>query len=91
MLGKPIIMARNTGFDEIIEENHIGCIIDYNEEGFAEGIQMLLNQRSKWPIMRMRMKELYYNQYSWELMEKRIVRLYDEINCEEKTEVHEKG
>lgn len=33
MLGKPIVMAKNTGFDEIIEENNIGCLIEYSKSG----------------------------------------------------------
>lgn len=79
MLGKPIVMAKNTGFDEIITDNNIGCLIDYSPEGFAKGVNELIAQKDNWQTMSERMKTLYDEQYSWAEMEKRIIKLYSEI------------
>lgn len=79
MLGKPVVMARNTGFDEIIEKNNIGCLIEYSEKGLAEGLNALVDRREEWDAMGERMKRLYNEQYSWAEMEKRIIDLYSEI------------
>ena len=79
MLGKPIVMAKNTGFDEIITDNNIGCLIDYSPEGFAKGVNELIAQKDNWQTMSEKMKELYAEQYSWAEMEKRIIKLYSEI------------
>lgn len=79
MLGKPLVMAKNTGFDKIITENNIGCLIDFTPEGLAEGLEYLVEQKENWNAMGERMKQLYATQYSWAEMEKRIVKLYSEI------------
>lgn len=79
MLGKPVVMAKNTGFDEIITENNIGCLIDYTAEGFAKGLNSLVEQKDNWNSMSEKMKQLYNTQYSWAEMEKRIINLYSGI------------
>lgn len=79
MLGKPVLMARNTGFDEIIEKNHIGCLLEFSEKGLSDGLNRLVSQRNEWQSMCERMKCLYKEQYSWDEMEKRLLRLYAEL------------
>ena len=78
-VGKPVVMAKNTGFDEIITENNIGCLIDYTAEGFAKGLNSLVEQKDNWNSMSEKMKQLYNTQYSWTEMEKRIINLYSGI------------
>jgi glycosyltransferase involved in cell wall biosynthesis len=80
MLGKPVIMAKNTGFDEIIEEHHIGCLIEYSTEGLERGLNSLYDQKEHWPEVRQRMKELYNDQFSWAEMERRLTKLYEELD-----------
>lgn len=80
MLGKPVIMARNTGFDEIIENNKIGCLIEFDEIGLSMGLNKLIGQKDEWSLMSERMKQLYKEQYSWAEMENRIIELYDSLS-----------
>ena len=79
MLGKPVVMARNTGFDEIIESNNIGCLIEFSEQGLATGLNKLAEQRNEWDAISQRMKQLYTEQYSWAEMEKRLIELYADL------------
>lgn len=79
MLGKPIIMARDTGFDEIILNNNIGCVIEFNEEGLSYGLNKLVSQQQEWKEMSERMKKLYLEQYSWAEMELRLIKLYNDL------------
>ena len=76
MLGKPVIMAYNTGFDEIIKKNNIGCLIEFDENGLSIGLNNLIQQKDEWLSMSERMKKLYEEQYSWAEMERRLVELY---------------
>lgn len=76
MLGKPIVMARNTGFDEIIERNNVGCLIEFSENGLSMGLNKLYDTRDEWPAMSQRMKKLYKERYSWAEMERRLIELY---------------
>lgn len=79
MLGKPIIMAKNTGFDDVFENHCIGCLIDYSKSGLAEGMNFMLEQRHQWAAMGEEMRQLYQNEYSWAEMEKRLIKLYSEL------------
>lgn len=79
MLGKPVIMARGTGMSEVVEENGIGELIEYTREGFADGLNRLIERRKEWALIGNRMKEIYRNQYSWDMMEKRLIQIYTEI------------
>ena len=83
MLGKPVIMVRGTGMSEVIEENGIGECIAFSKEGFIGGINRLIRRKDEWPTIGRRMKELYGNQYSWDMMEKRLMQIYTEIENEE--------
>ncbi|MBD8589476.1 glycosyltransferase family 4 protein [Peribacillus simplex] len=79
MLGKPLIMAKDTGLDEVVKINEIGEIIDYSVESLNEAIELLNNNRDKWKLISQKAKALYMKNYSWEIMEKRIVDLYENL------------
>lgn len=79
MLGKPVMMVKGTGMSEIVEREDIGCVIEYSEEGFAEGLHGLVAERSRWAELKKKMQELYREEYSWERMKRRLLKLYDDI------------
>lgn len=72
-------MSKNTGFDQIIEENSIGQTIDFSKEGLKIGIVNLLSQRDRWEEMARVEKTLYQSHYSWQLMKSRIKELYSTL------------
>lgn len=76
MLGKPIIMARDTGYDDVIVENDIGVLTEFSLEGIREAIETLQARRAEWPEMGQRAMQLYKDRYSWETMKQRIAQLY---------------
>jgi glycosyltransferase involved in cell wall biosynthesis len=80
MLGKPLMMVKNTGMSQVVEDNGIGELIGYSKEEFAGGVDALLARRSEWESMGMRMRELYTQKYSWQTMEQRLLKLYAELN-----------
>ena len=79
MQGKPVIMAKNTGFDQVILENEIGILIDYTPEGLKQGLEELLSKKSDWPAMSQRMKKLYGGVYGWPEMECRLLEIYEDV------------
>jgi glycosyltransferase involved in cell wall biosynthesis len=79
MLGKPLIMVKNTGMDDIVEKNGFGEVIAYNKDSFNKSLERLKAKRSDWKTMSNRMKNMYKTTYSWSEMEKRLLSLYDEI------------
>jgi glycosyltransferase involved in cell wall biosynthesis len=80
MLGKPIIMANNTGFDDIIRENNIGITVDFSKQGLESGISALAERRNEWAEMAQRENALYNKQFSWRIMAQRIKRLYKDLD-----------
>ncbi|MDS0526533.1 glycosyltransferase [Clostridium sp. SHJSY1] len=79
MLGKPVIMAKDTGVDSIVLENEIGQVIDYNKDSLVKGIDNLVMKRDEWADMAKKMKKIYINQFSWGEMEDRLLELYSKI------------
>jgi len=80
MLGKPVVMARNTGFDDAVEKYGIGTLIDEcTEEGLLTALEDMLARRNEWEAMGQRSKNLYEKEYSWAIMEERLLALYKEL------------
>lgn len=79
MLGKPIIMVRGTGFDEVVEQKEIGYVIEYSEESLKNGLEELLLRKEKWGEMGERGKRLYQEEFSWEIMRQRLFSVYQEL------------
>ena len=86
MLGKPVIMVRGTGMSEVVEENAIGELIEYSKEGFIDGVNRLIARKDEWHSIGNRMKEIYWNQYCWDEMERRLIQIYADLYNEENTD-----
>ena len=79
MLGKPLLMCENTGWDKLFQEENIGYLIPYSQEGIAEGLNKLYEAKDQWPTMSEMGKRLYQQRYSWDTMKRRIWKIYTEI------------
>lgn len=79
MLGKPIIMALDTGFDDVILENDIGVLTEYSKDGITLAIKELVQRTPEWHAMGLRAKSLYDSKYSWNTMAERIRSIYEEL------------
>src|SRR5699024_8926552 len=77
-LGKPIIVAKNTGVDDIVTKEQMGLVIDYSVESLDSAIKYLESNKNK-------IKEYgsnaqrSYAQYSWQTMKKHLNNLYSEL------------
>lgn len=80
MLGRPLIMAKNTGMSEIVEKNDIGILIDYSKEGFELGLEKMITRRDEWENMGKKMRRLYEEYYNWDVMEDRLAGLYQNLS-----------
>lgn len=75
-LGKPLIMFHNTGMDDVILKNRIGSVCEPTENGIKCAIEDLVENASEWSNMSQKMKKLFQEEYSWDIMEKRLIGLY---------------
>ena len=72
-LGKPIIVCRGTGIDKIVEDNDIGCVIDYDAKQFYEALRKLKTNDELRKHMGIRARKLYDEKYSWSIMKSRLL------------------
>lgn len=80
MLGKPLIMARNTGMSEVVREEGIGVVIDFDKSSFSQALALLAEKKGDWQAMGVKMKKIYKDRYSWDKMEERLLDFYREIS-----------
>ena len=84
MLGKPLIMLNDTGMDKWVSEYGIGEVIsgDTSDEfrvEFSKAVDRLISRRNEWRTMAETERKLYNERFSWEIMEKRLLSIYDGI------------
>lgn len=83
MLGKPIIVARGTNADRIVEDRGMGLVVDY---GDIDSLEMALKKMSEDRQVRSELgknaRRAYEQTYSWQLMKQRLKTFYDSLVVE---------
>lgn len=79
-LGKPLIMAKGTGFDDFFEKHDFGITVLPTEEGIRQGINQLILTKQKWPFFSKEEQSLYFECFAWGIMEKRLLQMYQELS-----------
>ena len=75
-LGKPIIVCKNTGIDELVKNENIGISISYDAKKFIEVIENLAENKELQKQWSDNAKKLYNEKYSWKQMEKKLIEEY---------------
>lgn len=78
MLGKLLIVAKNTGFDSLIEREGIGLSIDYSQQAFKQALDYFLANPDMLKKMGKRARQVYAR-YSWSVMRERLLRAYADL------------
>ncbi len=80
MLGKPVVVARHTHVDQIVEREHCGIVIPY---GDFDAIEEALSSFQRDPQLRFVLgengRQAYEQRYSWVIMEARLLKLYAQL------------
>lgn len=80
LLGKPIIMCRNTGMDAVVSEKNYGVVIEPTRQSIEDGINRLISQGNDWANkVGKDMKKTYEELYSWKTMDNRLSNIYKEL------------
>ena len=84
MLGKPIIVARDTNMDRMIAAANAGLLVRY---GDVDALETALRSLADRPDLRRELganaRRAYEQTYSWQVMEARLKMLYEEILASE--------
>lgn len=78
-LGKPVIVCRGTGIDQIVEQYQTGIVINYNAEEFYSALQYLKDNPDECYKMGQRARALYEEKYRWSLMRESFIAAYQRI------------
>jgi len=76
MLGKPVLTCAGIGWDEEIEGQETGVLIDFSAEGIKDGLDELYRRRDQWKTMGENGRARYTERYSWQTMKQRIRGIY---------------
>ena len=80
MLGKPIIVARNTNMDIIVSKHNCGIIVEYGDEKeLEEALLKLANDLELRKKLGANARKAYETNYSWDIMKSRLVELYSQV------------
>ena len=79
MLGKPLVMTKGMGMSDVVLDNGIGEVVDYSMEGLDSGLNRLIGKKKEWNNISEKMKKLYFENYSWDIMMERLVGLYNSL------------
>lgn len=81
LLGKPILAARGTNMDAIIEREQCGLVVEYGDAAALEEALMRLSQDQE---LRSRLgqnaRRAYLHKYNWKEMGRRLTALYEALN-----------
>lgn len=80
-IGKPLMMLKGSGMSEIVEKEKIGAVIEPNGDSFKEGIKKI-KALKKDKSLKKKMNNIFKKEFSWEIMEKRLFDLYEELKEE---------
>ena len=76
----PIIVNENTPMADIVKKEECGLIIPYkNEIALGKAINLIKNDKKLQKSMGYNGKKAYQNKYSWTIMEKRLLSIYDHV------------
>lgn len=70
-LGKPIIVCKNTGVDELVEKEKIGYSIKYDADEFIKIVKKIT--QTDYNVIASKTQHIYEEKYSWKKMEKLLI------------------
>jgi glycosyltransferase involved in cell wall biosynthesis len=80
MLAKPVVVARDTNVDRIVEKHHCGLVVPYGE---IEALEQVLTRLEDDPALRRDLgangRRAYERYYAWSIMRARLLRLYAQM------------
>jgi glycosyltransferase involved in cell wall biosynthesis len=80
MAGKPILVSKGTAMADIVEQESCGLVVDSNSvDEIRKAIVRLKEDTQLYRQLGANGRRAYEQRYSWEIMEQRLVALYEEM------------
>lgn len=78
-LGKPLLMLKGSGMSEIVEEEHIGSVIEPTFDSFVRGLDEIRTLLIDSKNLSSKMNKLFLDKYNWSIMENELINLYQQV------------
>lgn len=72
-LNLPVVVCNGTGIDEMVIDEKIGEVINYDAKEFVEAVNKLNTKNN------MKCNEIFETKYSWQIMESKLNRIIEEL------------
>jgi len=80
MLGKPVLVARDTHVDQMIEKDDCGLVVDYGDcAALRQALEKLEENPDYCRQLGLNARQAYQKFYSWKIMEERLLALYSRL------------
>jgi glycosyltransferase involved in cell wall biosynthesis len=79
MLGKPLIVSKNTGVDDAVSKLDLGVVIEYNKSSFEDAIVNFDRDKFLSKKFKLYSNKIYSDSYSWKVMSERLVETYADL------------
>lgn len=80
MLSKPVIVAKGTSMDKIVESERCGLVVKYGDiEQLKQAILTLMNNPEMAKELGHNGRRAFERSYNWEIMEQRLLKSYSEL------------
>ena len=76
-LGKPIVVCKNTGVDQLVQNEHIGYVINYDAKDFFNCIEKI--SAGEYENISKVGKYLYCEKYKWDVMKEKMKKIINDI------------
>ncbi|MFD1359101.1 glycosyltransferase family 4 protein [Fictibacillus halophilus] len=77
MLGKPIIVCKDTGMDSIVEKLNNGVIVDYGNKAQIKSALETLTNNERYDFLSENSRQGYLTTYGWDVMKRKLITLYN--------------
>lgn len=80
-LGRPIIVARGTSMDVLVERYGLGFVVDYGDiEQIERALYAVANwDQERWRSFSTRVRRVFEEEFTWQIQARRLVALYREL------------
>ena len=82
LAGRPVLVSREAGIAEFVEEAEAGFVVEPDEFRIQEGLAMAWNQRSELAAMGERGQRYVMENLTWEKVAHRSLSIYAKVFCE---------
>ena len=80
-IGRPIVVARDTGMDQLVQQYALGFVVEY---GNLAALEDAFARVASWDLQRFeefsqKAQEVYVTRFAWRIMKERLIALYRKL------------